>query len=134
MMLTPHDECTVHEPCLDRSSSTDCPAEPGRKLRREAMACAWSQLEVRREDGGLRHYLNGQPVHCGDALELQDREDRYDDDGRGYAAVLPRGHHVRYEARQNGKELCASLHVEVGGHMYEATHWTYMRFRWPVRA
>lgn len=26
-------------------------------------------LELRREVGGLRHYLDGQPVHAGDTLE-----------------------------------------------------------------
>jgi hypothetical protein len=28
------------------------------------------RLELRREAGGLRHYLGGEPVHAGDLLEL----------------------------------------------------------------
>jgi hypothetical protein len=27
-------------------------------------------LELRNEETGLRHYLNGRPVHCGDQLRL----------------------------------------------------------------
>jgi hypothetical protein len=28
-------------------------------------------LELRREVGGLRHYLSGEPIHAGELLELQ---------------------------------------------------------------
>lgn len=30
-----------------------------------------ASLEVRSEVGGLRHYLEGEPVHCGELLEIQ---------------------------------------------------------------
>jgi len=29
------------------------------------------RLELRRELGGLRHYLDGAPIHCGDLLEMR---------------------------------------------------------------
>ena len=29
------------------------------------------KLEARVERGGLRHYLEGQPVHCGELLEME---------------------------------------------------------------
>ena len=35
---------------------------------------AGERLELRREEGGLRHYLAGEPVHAGELLEFQ-RED-----------------------------------------------------------
>ena len=50
-------------------------------------------LVLTRETGGLRHYLEGEPVHAGVTLELQLRDGTW----------LP----GRYEASRHGDELWA---------------------------
>ena len=107
-----------------------------RKLRRDAMRDGWSKLELRRGGAsGLRHYLDGEPVHCGTGLELQAVECRVDPDGNEYLAVLPRGQVVRYEASQDGKTISAVLYAGVVGHTFSAAlEPSWMRFRWPVRS
>jgi hypothetical protein len=34
-------------------------------------------LELREENGGLRHYLDGKPVHCGQQLQLLTGDDHW---------------------------------------------------------
>lgn len=123
-----HDDCSVHEPC-SAPSGRDCPLEPARQRRREAKQGEWSQLVVKREPGGLRHYLDGQPVHCGAGLELQSWEDKSDDYGE-YTKVLQVGVSVRYEASFFTK-VEWSLHHYTGGHEFIAQGEAWHRFRWP---
>lgn len=95
----------------------------------------WSRIEVRSEGlAGLRHYLDGRGIHCGEGIELQVREVRYDEDtGRSTTTYHPRGIVVRYEATQNRGELRATLHVDVAGDEFVSKLEPWMRFRWPVR-
>lgn len=70
-------------------------------------------LELRPEPGGLRHYLDGEPVHCGDILEL------LTDDG---ARVL-----VRYEWNwKQGGPPALCLDQDVAIFASEGT-----KLRWP---
>lgn len=127
-----HEDCSTWDPC-EVGKPESCPREPSRELRRKAQVGAWSALEVRQEGGGLRHYLDGEPVHCGEGLELQAIEHR-DDDGQEYLAFLPHGRAVRYEASQAGKTIRAVLYAGVEGHSFSTAHQAWMRFRWPVRS
>lgn len=52
------------------------------------------QQELRREAGGLRHYLEGKAVHCGMYLEVWLGADDGSDDADSVGAWIP----VRYEA------------------------------------
>jgi hypothetical protein len=55
----------------------------------------WSALVARSEGGAsTRDYLDGEPIHCGDSLELQSFERRGDDYGE-YTVKLPTGSRVR---------------------------------------
>ncbi len=77
-------------------------------------------LELRDESGGLRHYLDGRAVHCGDFIDVQLGG------SRGPWVC------VRYEAsihRDNGvsNSLAVCLYA-VGGRIYYDQHAT---FRWP---
>lgn len=88
---------------------------------------------VRKESGGLRHYLDGEPVHCGAGLELQSIEHRSDDYGE-FIEFLQQGVPVRYEASQDGKAIRASLYAGKGGHCFSTAHDDWMCFRWPRRS
>ncbi len=92
----------------------------------------WDELEVQREPGGLRHYLCGKPIHCGEFIELQAIGFRRDDDGNDYTVPLQHGIPVRYEARFDAGELHATLHADLSGHEFVAGLERWFRFRWPV--
>lgn len=131
--LKPHEDCSAYEDC-EEGRPSECPREPSRELHRKGRDGAWRALVVRREPGGLRHYLDGKPIHCGDGLELQATEERYDPDGNAYTFYLPKGAPVRYEASQDGKTIRATLHADVAGyHFVAGSEGQGMRFRWPVR-
>jgi len=121
---------------LDAGDVT-CPHDKDHALALEARVAAkrggWSPLQVRKEGSGLRHYLDGQPVHCGTGLELQVIEYKSDDYGE-FTVFRNEGRRVRYEASQDGKTIRATLHVGVAGHEFVAASESYMRFRWPVRS
>jgi hypothetical protein len=90
----------------------------------------WGPLELRKDAGGWRHYLRGEPVSCGSGLWLK-------------AVVTPERScqvdgepvQVRYESPlfQAG-EPPALLYCEVGGHMAVITAHPGLRLRWPHRA
>jgi len=101
--------------------------------RAEGRRGQWHELRVRRQSGGLRHYLDGEPISCGSSIELQ-AIDWHDDDFGEFRVYRPRGRVVRYEARQDGVTLNATLHTLVEGHEFVAKVESWMRFRWPVRS
>lgn len=126
----PHDGCRAYEPC-EAGAPASCPREHGRALRRNARASQWSELELRRDAGGFRHYLDGRAVHCGEGLVLQVMDERYDDDGNGYTVWLQKGHPVRYEASQTRDGLAWSLYTGVAGVTFSTGGEAWFRFRWP---
>jgi hypothetical protein len=123
-----HDTCSVHDPC-DAGAPEVCPREPIRLRRQRDKQGAWGQLIVKKEPGGLRHYLDGKPVRCGSGLVLQHRGTKTDDYGE-YSVPLQQGTAVRYEASQDSKELEATLYVLVGENEFTASLQPWMRFRW----
>ena len=123
-----HIDCWLSEPCLSSGDEINCHLQPVRERRAREGAGAWSELELRD-----RHYLDGEPVHCGQPLELQAVEERNDDCGT-YSVPLQRGTVVRYEAEfVNSGEPRAYLFVDVAGHLFSAAWAPWMRFRWPRR-
>lgn len=117
---------------LDMFAPTDLREERRNALRRGE----WSPLELRRDAGGLRHYLDGESVHCGSELELQTLEYEYDGDGHEYPVPRPWGSRVRYEATLwHGAEahIAATLYADVGGRPFRSDLAATMRFRWPRR-
>jgi hypothetical protein len=122
-----HAECLFGYPCeLERPD--ECPPAIARAKREHGRP--WSSLTTRREPGGLRHYLEGKAVHCGDGLELQHVAPRFDDYGE-YSQALQLGAGVRYEASFDGARIKATVHADVGGHEFVARLDESMRFRWP---
>lgn len=128
-----HSDCSVHDPC-EAGDPASCPREPIRRRRAELRRGAWSALELRRELGGLRHYLDGRPVHCGFGIELQHTVQRSDDFGE-FTVPLQAGTVVRYEASLGGRreDAAVTLYADVGGHEFAARAEPWMRFRWPRR-
>lgn len=122
-----HSECWFGEACALGRPET-CP--PTIALRQRDKGAPWSVLELRRDAGGLRHYLEGEPVHCGRTILLQASETHYDDYG-SWGRALPRGTRVRYEAAIQDREIRATLHAGVDGHEFVARLEAFMRFRWP---
>lgn len=60
----------------------------------------WGKLELRKEPGGLRHYLHGKPVHAGASLLLR----------------LPHPHEavpVRYEGQWSRDGLVGLLYLSI---------------------
>jgi hypothetical protein len=127
-----HAYCSVHDPCDDNDAER-CPKEPARKRRKAYRQFEWAQLVMRSEVGGLRHYLDGEPVHCGQALQLQHRGQRNDDYGT-FSVPLQEGTMVRYEASQHGGKIDATLHVDIGDNEFVSVLEPWMRFRWPKGA
>lgn len=130
-----HFNCSLFEPCEawkvnPKAGASTCPKEPAREMRRKAKAGQWSALVLRQEAGGMRHYLDGKPVHCGDGLEIQMLEMKADDYGE-YPVPQPKGIPVRYEAAFRSQQISWSLHRDVGGHEFTAVGETWHRFRWP---
>lgn len=78
----------------------------------------------------MRQYLDGEPVHCGDALELQHTESRSDEYGE-FSVPLQKGTVVRYEATFRSGLVSFSLHTSIGGHEFVAIGEQWLRFRWP---
>jgi len=101
--------------------------------RRAQRGDAWAPM-VRRPDGGdTRDFVDGEPVHCGAALELQSIEYKSDDYGE-WTVRLDKGTHVRYElAWGKGDGKRAMLHTCLGGHEFVTPVHPWMRFRWPKR-
>lgn len=92
----------------------------------------WGELAQQVDAGGLRHYLEGEPIHCGAVLVLQSIEYRSDECGE-WSVALSRGTRVRYEARISHAWIRATLHADVGGHEFVAALEPWMRFAWPGR-
>jgi len=122
-----HAECWFGEGCAV-GREDDCP--PTIAARKRDKGTAWSSLELRRDGGGLRHYLDGEPVHCGRAVMLQAIEPCWDDYGE-WSYALQQGKRVRYEASIQDREIRATLHAVVEGHEFIARLEKWMRFRWP---
>lgn len=123
-----HSLCSRDEPCVIGQPKT-CPAALAASARLDALAGSWLPLTFKED----RHFLDGEPIHCGTALELQAIEYRYDDYGE-YHAVLPRGIRVRYELDGPGSlAQRVVLHVNVEGHEFTSRLLGWMRFRWPKR-
>lgn len=81
----------------------------------------WTKLELRRDRGGNRHYLDGEPVSCGTMLWLLPHRWRADGDGGeelvpdwGAGAVL-----VRYEADLASSPPIVRLLSDVAGFQFE---------------
>ena len=123
----PHYTCWFGDPCAV-GRPDECP--PTLALRKRDKGQPWSALELRRDAGGLRHYLEGEAVHCGASVILQATETLYDDYG-SWGRALPRGTRVRYEAAIQDREIRATLHANVDGHEFVARLDAGMRFRWP---
>lgn len=131
--MSAHSECGLQENC----GAATCPAAAAAEKRARERGQEWSALAFRQSREGLRHYLLGDDgvscgVHCGDALELQTVETRYDDYG-SYDVYLPRGTRVRYEATLFESKLGpqVTLYVSVSGFIFAAALEPRMRFRWP---
>lgn len=116
------------EPALDGKATCGewrCAREHSRELeQRRRRAVFGAKLEPRNEGmSGWRHYLQGEPIHCGTGLEL------YADDPLNPDAYI-RGH---YEANLSPSErepvvwLCTNI-----GDMRVNLHLAH--FRWPGRS
>jgi hypothetical protein len=100
---------------------------------------AWRELILR--DDGDRHYLAGEPIHCGEAIELQTIGHEYDRDGNAREVRYDRGVIVRYELAwlrwPEGEKpplgARVRLHADVGGYEVALPLKPGMRFRWPER-
>ena len=126
--MNAHSDCWMGEPC-SVGRPEECPKALAQRKRDQERGAEWPALELRRESGGLRHYLRGEPIHCGTCLEVQATETKSDDYGE-YTVWLQKGTLVRYEAQINAG-LGATLHVVVGGVEFCARAEEWMRFRWP---
>lgn len=95
----------------------------------------WAAFDLR--DDGDRHYLAGEPIHCGEAVMLQSIKYEYDADGNERVVRLETGVRVRYELvwikDWSGLNERVRLHAQVGGHEFVAPLEQWMRFRWPER-
>jgi hypothetical protein len=92
----------------------------------------WGELILTNGTGGLRHYLDGQPVHAGVGFVLQDVSFKQDDYGQ-YGCPLQTGTPVRYEASFRSDKVLWSLFTSLGGHEFSSVGEPWMRFRWPER-
>ena len=128
----PHADCWSGEPCCV-GRPDECP--PHVALAKRDRGTPWSALKLHHASNDMRHYLDGEPVHCGDALTLQAQTVRSDDSGE-FTHYEPTGVVVRYEATMTADahrdgRLVASLFATVGGHTFGARVEPWMRFRWP---
>ncbi len=128
LAFDPHADCQRDENCGDE----DCPPAIAMRKRAAEKVGAWSPIVLGEEGSGRRHYLDGEPVHCGTTLELQAVEDREDDYGE-YSVPSQRAVVVRYEAELARPGSPATLHQHVGGHEFVTSLEPWMRFRWPRR-
>lgn len=110
----------------------------------EAFQRGWGELVLKRDDGdGWRHFLNGDPVHCGSGLLLlhargmggEHNVVRVDKGGR--EDIRPDNVlRVRYEsplATSGLNEPPAFLYFDAHGHEAMARAHSGMRLRWPFR-
>ena len=104
------------------------PEHTAARARRAAGAPSWSAIEHGSEGGGPRDYLDGQPIHCGDGLELQSIKWSADDYGE-FTLKQATGTRVRYE-RSGGDVV---LYATIGGHSFASGLQGWMRFRWPQK-
>lgn len=124
LLLSEHDE--DEGPCPD-------PAHQAALERRRAGAEPWSLLERVERFGDFRDHLNGEPIHCGEGLELQAQEIRTDDFG-DYSIRLEKGIAVRYEVDWHPAGKRAVLYFDVFGlDFLKPIELSWMRFRFPVR-
>lgn len=126
-----HEDCWSGDPCFVGDSDHCPPTLRERERRAREAKGAWSQLELRRDSGGWRHYLDGEPVHCGEQLELQTVRSEFDDHGE---LRLPQqaGVVVRYEARLcTDEEPTPLLYAGIAGYTFMSAFDSGMRFRWP---
>jgi hypothetical protein len=131
-------ETTNCELLLSEHASDDRCSNPEHQKaleRRRAGAPAWSSIVRGKDAGGDRDFLDGEPISCGSALELQSMEYRADDYGE-FTVKLAGGTPVRYElaapARNESRRQIV-LYASVGGHEFATSHEAWMRFRWPRR-
>lgn len=138
--MTDHRSCSREEGCLILSPS-ECPAAKAAKRRADVASAAWHRLVLRAEDGsdvrsdeldpiptgGWRHFLIGQPIHCGETLWLQANTFRSDDYGE---YTVPSEEHtpVRYELDGRRRVI---LYAEIGGHLFSMPLDGGHRFHWP---
>lgn len=135
----PHCYCgrLADVPCL--SDQTTC----GHSACEEH-ALGWGPIELRDEGAsGWRHYLRGEPVHCGTSLLLSVGATKVNGDSvnaYGVRCTLADGHayiHVRYESplaiMRPGEEPPALLYLLVGPYSAVITASSSMRLRWPHR-
>ena len=128
----PHQSCFRGDPC-EEGAPESCPAVAAEERRERARHDgAWAELVLKQEAGGLRHYLDGQPVHCGEGIELQKIAYKSDDYGE-YSVFLQEAIPVRYEATRSGSELQVTIYTGLGGHEFATGGEPWMRFRWRRR-
>jgi hypothetical protein len=120
----------------DTSCATD-PKHTKALAARRSGARTWSAIEIRRERGDWRHFLDDQAIHCGAGLELQAIEWKSDDYGE-FTVKLDEGVRVRYEVEwlrdrpADGPPWKPVLYVSMGGHSgFKGPLENWMRFRWP---
>jgi hypothetical protein len=112
----------LHEhtgPCAD-------PEHRAALERRAAGAPKWGKIERRYAHGDIRDYLEGEPIHCGNMLELQSVEYKGDDYGE-WMVYLDKSVRVRFELSANRNPV---LYASIGGHTFTARLEAWMRFRW----
>jgi hypothetical protein len=88
----------------------------------------WGKLERGRDAGGVRDFVDGEPIHAGSGLVLQNIKEESDDYGE-FSIFLQEGTRVRYES--GGKS--PTLYTMIGGHEFATAAAPWMRFRVPVR-
>lgn len=126
--LDPHEACDLYDNC-----GANCPRAIERRARdaRRAKGQAERWAKLTPPDRDSYHYLEGQPISCGAALELQRTEVRSDDYG-DYTFYLPDGVRVRFEiAHGPGGTRTPVLYANVGGFSFTSEVEPGMRFRWP---
>jgi hypothetical protein len=123
----------LDEPCTP-TCTDDCPLRVVIERRNKQRVGYWSELVLGRDAGGMRHFVDGRPIHCGNGLELQATLYKSDDYGE-YTVPVQRGVRVRYEAStcrvDDVPALAVRLYHVVEGHQFSARHEQWMRFRWP---
>lgn len=120
---------------LDEGTVCDDPAHMLALHKRwTARSGQWSPIVRGRDGGGVRDFLDEQPIHCGSTLELQTIEYNGDDYGE-WTVHAQKGTRVRYEMAWGPNDTrVAVLHVDVGGHEFKGPVEQWMRFRWPERS
>jgi hypothetical protein len=106
------------------------------RLRRSGSP-EWSPIVLGNDRGGMRDFLDGQPIHCGTTLELQAIEWKADDFGE-FTLRTSTPVRVRYEVAwrwltgaDKPTRPDVVLHADIGGHGFTTDLRGWMRFRWP---